>query len=100
MKASILVAVISLGLASMADAGVTIRFAGKAKSAAEVPVVLSIATEFAQQRGWKAEEIPAADGKLPGLVLYPHNMSEPVWLQFGGDLVLRDSVKTQFAGAA
>ncbi len=37
--------------------------------------------------------------KLRGLVLYPHNMSEPVWLQFGDDLVLRDSVKTQFAGA-
>jgi hypothetical protein len=100
MKARLLIAACSLGLVSMAGAGVTIRFEGTAKSAAEVPAVLSLATEFARQRGWKVEKIPASDGKLPGFVLYPHNMSEPVWLQFGGDLALRDSVKTQFAGAA
>jgi hypothetical protein len=86
-------------MASAVRAGVTIYFEAAAKSATDVPGVLGIANEYAKARGWKVAEAPSAAGKLGGIVLFPHNMSEPVWLQFGDDLILRDSVKTQFAGA-
>jgi hypothetical protein len=99
MITRILIACFSLCLAASARAGVTIHFEGTAKSAADVSSVLTTAAEFAKNHGWMVVQVPAASGKLSGVVLYPHNMSEPVWLQFGMDLSLRDSVKTQFAGA-
>ncbi len=100
MITRILIACFSFCLAAKASAGVTIHFEGTAKSAADVRSVLTTAKEFAVEHGWKVDQVPAHSGKLSGVVLYPHNMSEPVWLQFGTDFVLRDSVKTQFAGAS
>jgi hypothetical protein len=114
MTARILIAAISVWIASTALAGVTIHFEGTAKSAAEVQTVLKIAADFANQRNWKVEDASAPSGKLPrvvggkeqtyegritGLVIYAHNMCEPIWLRFGDDLVFQDFVKTQFAGA-
>jgi hypothetical protein len=100
MISRILVVCCSIWLAATARGGVTIHFEGTAKSAADIPSVLQTATEFAKKRDWEVQDVAAESGKLRGLVIYPHSMSEPVWLQFGEDLVLRDSVKTQFAGAA
>ena len=99
MMARLWIAFLSIWLASTVRAGVTIHFEASAKSADDVPQVLKMAAAYAKERGWKLEQTPAADGKTVGIVLHPHIMSEPVWLQFGDDLVLRDSVKTQFAGA-
>jgi hypothetical protein len=99
MMARLLIACLSLWLASGAQAGVTIHFEASAKSTGDVSRVLEIATAYAKERGWKVEQTFAAAGELPGIVLYPHIWSEPVWLRFANDLALRDSVKTQFAGA-
>src|SRR5262249_23521889 len=37
-------------------------------------------------------------GPLTGIVIYPHPMCEPIYIQFGTDLLMSDFVKTQFAG--
>ena len=100
MTTRLLIACFSIALAATARAGVTIYFEGSAQSSADVTRVIATATEFAKERGWKVEPIAAAGGRPVGVVIFPHNMSEPVWLQFGENLALRDSVKTQFAGAA
>jgi len=114
MKAAILPAVWCLVAAPFARAGVTIHFKGEAKSAEDLPKILAAATSYAKSHGWTVEDASADEGelvrpdgakvglyegKITGVVLQPHNMSEPVWLQFGDDLVFADHVKTQFAGA-
>jgi len=99
--------------ASVATAGVTVHFEGKAKDAAAVTRAVAAARSEAQRRGWTVhdanvtsasvlrivgEEEKPYKGPLTGIVIRAHPMCEPLYLQFGVDLFLQDYVKTQFAG--
>jgi hypothetical protein len=110
--------VLLLVSASPAAAGVTIHFKGVAKNRTSIDRIVKIAQAFATQNAWKAELIgtgkpcqdgitvnvakerlgAAFDGELHGIALYPHPMSEPLYLVFAKDRVLENFVKTQFAG--
>jgi hypothetical protein len=105
-------------LASPAAAGVTIHFKGVAKNRTSIDRIVKIAQAFAKQNAWKTELIGAGkpcrdaitanaakerlgaafDGELNGIALYPHPLSEPLYLVFAKDLVLENFAKTQFAG--
>ncbi|MGB8399184.1 hypothetical protein, partial [Bradyrhizobium sp.] len=92
-------------------------YQGKAKNAAAVEKILAVARSAASDRGWGVREANVASasvsrgvagkeskekeyqGPPSGIVIYPHPMCEPVHIQFGTDLLMRDFVKTQFAGA-
>jgi hypothetical protein len=104
----------ALLLSPLAHAGVTIHFEGTASSAESVSAILETARSFARQNGWRVEDASAVHGKelrvvdekdqpyegrLTGVVLYPAEMCEPIWLQFGDDQFFQNYVKTQFAGA-
>jgi len=109
-----LIATVALSVVSLAaQAGVTLHYEGTAKDRASADQVLATARVEAQRRGWKIESanLPNAvvtriidevekpyTGTLTGIVIYPHPMCEPLYLQFGSDLFLQDFVKTQFAG--
>ncbi len=95
-------------------AGVTIHFEGEAKNDKAIDAIITEATAFAAKRGWRVESASKAKGELErvkddksvkyvgpirGIILYPHAMCEPVYLQFGSDHAMQDFVKTQFAGA-
>lgn len=104
----------ALLLAPSMHAGVTIHYEGTVRSASDVAAVVATARSFAKQYGWKVEDASAEhrkhvrvgaeknepyEGKLTGIVFYPAELCEPVWLQFGDDLFFQNYVKTQFAGA-
>lgn len=96
-----------------AVAGITIHYEGKLASTNALTNVLDAATNFATQHGWKwvavqtnrvemtrffHEKEQKYIGPLTGVVLFPHEMCEPLHIEFGSDLVMQDFVKTQFAG--
>ena len=100
--------------APVSFAGVTVHYQGKAKDAEAIQKVLAEARSAASRYGWEVKDAHVAnasltreeDGKekaykgpLTGIVIQAHPMCEPVHIQFGTDLVMRDFVKTQFAGA-
>ena len=95
-------------------AGVTLHYEGAAKNQKAITSALATARAEAQRLGWKVADANEASasitrtiddieapyrGTLTGIVIYPHPMCEPLYLQFGSDLFLQDFVKTQFAGA-
>jgi hypothetical protein len=103
-----------LGLAGPARAGVTIHYQGHARSKAAVGQLLATARAEAERNGWRVEDVSQARGTLTrmigekertfqgpiqGIVIHPHDLCEPLYLQFGADLYFQDFVKTQFAGA-
>jgi hypothetical protein len=98
---------------SAAFAGVTVHYRGKAKDAAAVEQVLAAARSEASRYGWEVKDANVIDASVPrnsgakektykgpltGIVIYAHPMCEPVYIQFGTDLLMQDYVKTQFAG--
>ena len=99
---------------AFAEAGVTIHFGGTAKTAESIDAIIAEATATARSRKWRVEPVNKKRGELErttgdkttkyvgairGVVLYPHDMCEPLRLEFSSDLVCQDFTKTQFAGA-
>ena len=103
-----------------ATAGITIHFEGTAASDASVQRIVTAAARRADQNGWRYQrigdgEVATLDGvtlrmleevqgskelsELRGIVVYPHEMCEPVYLVFGSKRRTKNHVKTQFAGA-
>lgn len=95
------------------QAGVTIHYEGRAESAAAVDRALSLITARARSFGWRTEDASAKNillkrvinekdveylGPVRGIVLWPAQNSEPLYVQFDSSLFMQDSVKTQFAG--
>ena len=96
-----------------AQAGVTIHYEGRAKSPAAVNNALSLLTARARVLGWRAEDASGKNvsltrvidekdvpyhGPVRGVVLWPGQNSEPLYVQFDSALFVQDFVKTQFAG--
>jgi hypothetical protein len=110
----LLIAAITLSIAcSDIQAGVTLHYEGVAKDRTSAAQALSMARTEAQRHGWKVEDATVTNasitrvidevekpynGSLTGIVIYPHPMCEPLYLQFDSDLFLQDFVKTQFSG--
>jgi hypothetical protein len=91
-----------------------VHYQGKAKDAAAIEQALAAARSEAIHYGWQVKdanvtnasisrntggEAKTYNGPLTGIVIYAHPMCEPVYIQFGTDLIMQDLVKTQFAGA-
>jgi hypothetical protein len=96
------------------NAGVTIHYTGTAESSVAVGKVLAAARKYAANQKWKLEDASALRGtlrrmdgekeknvetKIRGIRITVAPMCEPLFLQFGDDLVVNDFVKTQYAGA-
>jgi hypothetical protein len=92
--------------------GVTIHFEGSLHDQARFAQVVGAAKSLAECEGWGWEAIEekvvtlkrvlneqARDytGPTRGIVLYPHENSEPLRLEFDGDLFVQEFIKTQFA---
>jgi hypothetical protein len=92
--------------------GVTIHFEGKLRDEKAYEAVVSLATAFAQNRGWPSRMISERNVKLSrvrdekdwtyegptkGVELQPHENSEPFRLEFDRDLYVQEYTKTQFA---
>ncbi|OOG57294.1 hypothetical protein [Rhodanobacter sp. C03] len=103
-----------------AVAGVTIHFNGQLKDASDVEKVAEAACAVAKAKSWRCESVSGPkdaaldnitvqslrelDGsadlsKANGVVIYPADMSEPLYLVFGAKNKLDNFIKTQFAGA-
>ena len=116
----LLAALALCALACTAHAGITIHFEGTAASDAAVRKIVDTTAQRAEKHGWRyqrigAGEVATLDGvtlrmideaegsKAPsdvrGIVVYPHEMSEPLYLVFGPKRRTKNFVKTQFAGA-
>ncbi|WP_373975728.1 hypothetical protein NT239_02960 [Chitinibacter sp. SCUT-21] len=101
-------------------AGITIHYSGKLKSVESRNGLIQHASTYAHSKGWRVQEINAESlrsiesvsagllkkiegsnnsGPYKGIVLYFHEMGEPLYLVAGEKLLLSNFVKTQFAGA-
>jgi len=108
-----------LAISNQAFAGITIHFQGRAADAQAVERVVENSCERARANGWSCErvagdDIRRVDGitarKLvelektndlagsTGVVIRPHEMSEPLYLVFSRSGQMNNFVKTQFAG--
>ena len=101
-----------------AFAGVTIHYEVALSNADDVAALKRAACDIALNNEWSCvdladqdqgqvldsitlrfvREIEAGDQPLDGVVIHPHEMSEPVNLVFGPSLIHKNFVKTQFAG--
>ncbi|RYG38770.1 MAG: hypothetical protein EON93_01390 [Burkholderiales bacterium] len=107
-------------LGPQAHAGITIHFKGSASDGQAVERIAEKACALAKSNQWSCEQLSGedirkADGitakfiveneKSPdlagakGVVIRPHEMSEPLYLVFGTSGRIQNFVKTQFAGA-
>lgn len=92
--------------------GVTIHFEGRLRDADAYDAVVNVARQFADERGWEHEPIKEElttlkrvrneedwdyESVVTGIVLQPHQNSEPLRLEFDADLFVQDYTKTQFA---
>jgi hypothetical protein len=92
--------------------GVTIHFEGTVRDEGAYEQVVHTARTFAEQNGWRWQTINASattlrrvrnegeyvySGATRGIILYPHEDSEPLRLEFDRDLFVQDFIKTQFA---
>jgi hypothetical protein len=92
--------------------GVTIHFEGRLRGETAFGQVIGTAKALAEREGWKWETIDEDavtlqrerdgqdwdySGPVKGIVLYPHENSEPLRLEFDRDLIIQEFVKTQFA---
>ncbi|SEL55171.1 hypothetical protein SAMN05428989_1905 [Pseudoxanthomonas sp. GM95] len=103
-----------------AHAGVTIHFDGHLRQGIEIDDIASAACRSAEGLSWRCVLISgASDPKLDqitidmlcelegnqsrssalGVVIYPNEMSEPLYLVVGEARAFKNFVKTQFAGA-
>lgn len=104
---------------SNAIAGVTIHFKGQLESSASVEQIASAACAVAKAHSWRCEPVSdpksqlldritlqslqeldgsASLSKANGVVIYPAEMSEPLYLVFGAKDKLDNFIKTQFSG--
>jgi hypothetical protein len=92
--------------------GVTIHFEGTLRDEAALDQVVGIAKTLAERESWRWEIVSKEvatllrsddeedieyTGPVRGIVLYPHENSEPLCLEFDRDLFMQDYIKTQFA---
>ncbi len=92
--------------------GVTIHFEGCLREVAAYENVIQAAKVFAAREGWSWQAINEARTKLErvrdekdwdyvgptrGMVLYPHQNSEPLRLEFDASGFVQEYIKTQFA---
>lgn len=92
--------------------GVTIHFEGRLRSSGAYQAVVSTAKQFADELGWEYEPIEEKvatlkrvrneedwdyEGLVKGMVLQPHQNSEPLRLEFDSNLYIQEYTKTQFA---
>ena len=93
--------------------GITVHFTGRVSDPSRVDAAIAAAVVAAERQGWAAQrfEKTAAtlrrssmgreweySGPTRGVVITPHEQSDPLSLEFDGDGVVQDFVKTQFAG--
>jgi hypothetical protein len=114
------VAFAALALSQPAHAGITIHFKGSAADASAANEITERACALAQLNQWpcaplSGEDIRRTDGitarfiaenersadlsGAKGVVIKPHEMSEPLYLVFGSSGRTQNFIKTQFAGA-
>lgn len=92
--------------------GVTIHFEGRLRNPEAYEAVVNTAERFASEHGWEYEPIETKvtilkrvrneedwdyEGLIKGVVLQPHQNSEPLRLEFDSDLYIQEYTKTQFA---
>ena len=92
--------------------GITIHFEGRLKDPASFDAVLALTKDYCKERSWSCEPINEShvtlnrvvdekdwnyEGPTRGLVVQPHENSEPFRLEFDKDLYVQDYTKTQFA---
>src|SRR5688572_7141155 len=89
-----------------AKMGVTIHYEGQVRDQASYEQMTAFAEMFATRQAWKTEPVrPASAAPGPdrhrttGLRIFPHESSEPVFLEFDGEYRVQGSTKTQFAPA-
>ncbi|QLI82769.1 hypothetical protein HZU75_15260 [Chitinibacter fontanus] len=101
-------------------AGITIHYSGQLKSLESRDGLILRSSAYAHSKGWRVQKVNAeslksiesisagllkkiegsnASGPYKGVVLYFHEMGEPLYLVTGEKLLLSNFVKTQFAGA-
>ncbi len=114
IKTSMFFLLMAITCATSTNAGITIHFEGTALSSSAVTNVLSVVEAAAKKNKWKLEDASAKqghldrlidykeknyEGNLTGVVIQVAENCEPLYFQFGDDLIMQDFVKTQFAGA-
>lgn len=92
--------------------GVTIHFEGGLGSEVSYEKVVDMSREFALSNGWPCEPIAESfvtlsrvrneqdwdyEGPTKGVVLQPHENSDPLRLEFDSSLYVQEYCKTQFA---
>lgn len=92
--------------------GVTIHFEGRLRGEASLAAALALAREFSDDHQWSCQSIDEPEvtlmrvsdeerreyvGPIKGLVIQPHENSEPFRLEFDRDLYVQNFCKTQFA---
>lgn len=92
--------------------GITIHFEGQLKDEASLDAVLALTRSFCEERSWPYESINESCvtlkrvrdkkdwdyiGPSKGIVVQPHDNSEPFRLEFDKDNYLQEYTKTQFA---
>lgn len=92
--------------------GITIHFEGQLKDRASFDAVLALTKHFCNERSWPCEPIDEShvtlnrvrdeknwdyEGPTKGLVVQPHENSEPFRLEFDKGLYVQEYTKTQFA---
>lgn len=119
MRHTAKIAIALLALSQAAHAGITIHFKGSTADSSAVDKISDMACAVAQSNQWSCtrlsgEEIRRTDAitarfiseveksadlsAAKGVVIKPHDMSEPLYLVFGASGRLRNFIKTQFAG--
>lgn len=95
--------------------GVTIHFSGRLRDQAAHDDLIQFANTYAKEKEWLTERINEEvvtlsrvdsneveydyTGLVKGIVLYPHEDSEPLRLEFDTELYIQEFIKTHFAGA-
>ncbi|MDO8926679.1 MAG: hypothetical protein Q7U94_07215 [Sideroxyarcus sp.] len=92
--------------------GITIHFEGQLKDETSLDTVLALTRRFCEERSWPFESINESCitlnrvrdekdwdyiGPTKGIVVQPHENSEPFRLEFDKDYYLQEYTKTQFA---
>ena len=119
MRIFFFVAVAAMTLCQSAHDGITIHFKGSVAESSAVDKIAEKACAVAQSNQWSCdrlsgEDIRRADGitakyiaesdmsadlsGAKGVVIKPHEMSEPLYLVFSASGHLTNFIKTQFAG--
>lgn len=80
--------------------GITIHYAGRAKSEDSIADAFQDCLLFAHRFGWETPETPPELLRRDGLALLPHPDCEPLHIRFSETRRFSEFCKTQFAGPA